>query len=206
MLEDVIARAQREGDPYLEGASFSHDALDAGADVRFFELHGVELDHCSLMGVDFTKTSFYDCTLVGCDLSNAKLDEAYFARTRLVGCKLEGAQLHAAFVRSTRFVDCMCRYANLAEATLEASSLTGCDLRESFINEVRLRKKTRFERCDFTRADFFRTPLKGIDLSTCAIAGIGVSDTHAELRGALIAAEQAVNLVGLLGVRVVEYE
>lgn len=203
-LADAIARAQQEGDPYLDGASFANDTLQAGAGVQFFELHGLELDHCTLMGVDFSKTSFYDCTLVGCDLSNANLAETYFARTHLVDCKLEGAQLLKAFVRSSRFERCMCRYANLAEATLEASILLGCDLRESFVNEVRLRKKTRLERCDLTRADFFRTSLKGVDLSTCSIAGIGVSDTHTELRGALIGAEQAVDLVGLLGVKVLD--
>lgn len=205
-LLDAVVRAQLEDDPYLDGASFANETVDAGTEVQFFELHGLELNHCALMGVDFAKTSFYDCTLVGCDLSNANLAEAYFARTRLVDCKLEGAQLNKAFLRTTRFERCMCRYTNWAEATLEGSRLIECDLRESFMNEVRLRKKMQFERCDFTRADFFRTSLNRIDLSTCSIAGIGVSDTHAELRGAFIAADQAVDLVGMLGVRVVDLD
>ncbi len=202
LLADIVSRAIHADDPYIDGMSFSDEVLDDSVAMRFFELHGVLLDHCSLSGLVLAKTSFYDCELVGCDFSNSDFEEAYFSRTRIVGCKLEGAQLHKAFFRSSRMVDCMCRYANLAEVTLENTSLVGCDLRESFFNEVRLRKGTRFERCDLTRADFFRTPLKGIDLSSCQIAGIGVSDTHAELRGALIAAEQAVDLVGMLGVRI----
>ena len=203
-LASAIARAAREDDPYLEQGSFAHDMLDEGTTVRFFELHGLVLDRCMLAGVDFTKTSFYDCELVGCDLSCANLAEAYLARTRLVGCKLEGALLNKAFLRSVRLDECMCRYANFGETTLEGVRLTSCDLRESFVNEVRLRKGTRLEKCDLTRADLFRTSLRGIDLTTCQIAGIGVSDTHAELKGALIAAHQAVDLVGMLGVRVVE--
>lgn len=201
-LATVVSHAIQVDDPYIDGMSFSGEVLDDFGNIQFFELHGVVLDHCSLRGLSFAKTSFYDCELVGCDFSNSGFEEAYFSRTRFVGCKLEGARLHKAFFRSSRIVDCMCRYANFAEATLEGTSLVGCDMRESFFNEVRLRKGARFERCDFTRADFFRTPLKGVDLSTCQIAGIGVSDTHTELRGALIAAEQAVDLVGMLGVRI----
>ena len=104
----------------------------------------------------------------------------------------------------TKLVECVCRYANMGEATLESVLLSGCDMREAFFNEVRLRKRTRLEECDLRRADLFRTSLKSIDLSTCNIAGIMVSDTRAELQGACIAAEQAVDLVGLLGVRVVD--
>ena len=203
-LVDAVRRALDADDPYLEGLHFEHETVDEALDVPFFELHGIEFDHCSFVGTNFAKTSFYDCTLTECDFSNAGLDETYFARTRLVGCKLAGATLNKAFMRSTRRISCMLRYANLGEATLEGTTFVDCDKREAFLNEMRLRKASRFERCNLTRADFFRTSLKGIDLSTCEIAGIGVSDTHSELVGALIAADQAVDLVGMLGVKVLQ--
>ena len=203
-LVDAVRRALDADDPYLEGQCFDHEVVDETLDIPFFELHGIEFDHCSFVGTNFAKTSFYDCTLTECDFSNAGMDETYFARTRLVGCKLAGVTLNKAFMRSTRLVACMLRYANLGEATLEGTTFLDCDMRESFLNEMRLRKSPRFERCDLTRADFFRTPLRGIDLSTCEIAGIGVSDTHSELVGALIAADQAVDLVGMLGVKVLQ--
>ncbi len=204
LLVDAIERAKQVDDPYLENLHAVGEEIGPKPCLSFYELHGVELDHCVLAGADFSKASFYDCVLVGCDLSNAMLEEAYLARTRFVGCKLEGARMGKAFLRSSRFIDCMCRYANMGEMTLESSSLVGCDLREAFLNEVRFRKKTRLQNCDLTRVDFFRTSLKGMDLSTCTIAGIAVSDTHSELKGALISREQAQELVGMLGVRMVD--
>lgn len=201
-IAELVERAQRADDPYIEGVSAQGEVLAAGFNLQFFEIHHSDFDHCGLCGTNMRKASFYDCTFTGCDFSNALLEGAYFARSRFVGCKLEGAQLTGAFLRSSRMVDCVCRYANMGELTLEGALLQGCDLREAFLNEVQFRKRTRLERCDLTRTDLFRTSLKGMDLSTCNIAGLLVSDTRQELRGAIIDAEQAVDLVGLLGVQI----
>ena len=201
-LRQAIERARALEDPYVEGVHVSGESLDDAPDLDlgFFEFHGLKLAQCALQGMRGAKASFYDCDLRECDLSGAQLEEAYFARCRLEGCKLEGAQLTKTFWRSCRVVDCMCRYTNWGEATLEGVTLTGCDLREAFLSEVRFRARTRLERCSLVQADLFRTTLKGMDLSTCDLAGISVSDTHAELRGMRIAPEQAVDLVGMLGV------
>lgn len=201
-LRRAIERAKDLEDPYVEGVHTSGESLEnlSDLDLEFFEFHGLELERCALQGLRGAKASFYDCVLRECDLSGAQFEEAYFARCRLEGCKLEGAQLTKSFWRSCRVYDCMCRYSNWGEATLEGVTLRGCDLREGFLSEVRLRARTRFERCSLVRADLFRTTLKGMDLSTCDLAGISVSDTHAELRGMRIAPEQAVDLVGMLGV------
>lgn len=199
---NAIQVARNVDDLYIEGLVAADEALDPACDLRFFEIHGSEFAHCTFAGVNFGKASFYDCTFEGCDFSNARLDEAFFARTRLVGCKLEGAQLTRALFRSSRLVDCQCRYANLGEVTFEGARLQGCDMQEAFLNEVRFRKGAKLDRCSLVRADLFRTPLKGMDLSTCDIAGITVSDTREELRGAWIGADQAVDVVGMLGLRV----
>ena len=54
---------------------------------------------------------------------------------------------------------------------------------------------------NFQGADFFRTPLKGLDLSDCQIQGITVSESLPELRGLKINPGQAVDLVPLMGVQ-----
>jgi hypothetical protein len=51
-----------------------------------------------------------------------------------------------------------------------------------------------------------RTSLAGIDLSSCDISGLRVSDTFRELRGAVVSSEQAAQLAGLLGVQVKQDE
>ena len=201
-LYEAIEAARRAEDPYVEGVSSVGETIDTACDLGFFELHSLHLTRCSLAGAHLAKASLYDCTLEECDLSNADLTEVYLARTRLVDCKLTGAQMTKAFLKRTRLENCSCRYANLEEATLEASTVTDCDLQESFMAEMRLRGKPRFEQCDLTRADLFRTPLKGMDFSTCVIAGIAVSDTRSELRGATISLEQAPDVAVMLGVRI----
>ena len=56
------------------------------------------------------------------------------------------------------------------------------------------------------RAELFGTRLRGVDLSSCELAGIRISNTFTEISGAKIALEQAVDLVSLLGVKLIEAE
>ena len=73
---------------------------------------------------------------------------------------------------------------------------------DAFLSELKL-KKLKFAYCDLTRADFFRTPLKGMDLSTCTISGIALSDDRHEITGAKISAAQAIDVALMLGVKIV---
>ena len=54
----------------------------------------------------------------------------------------------------------------------------------------------------FAGADFFHTPLAGLDFSRCILERITVSDTLQELKGMRIDASQAPGLIRLLGVQV----
>lgn len=204
-FEEALARAAREGDPYVEGLLAQGESIGEGRDLSFYEFHATELERCSLVRANLSKASFYDCILTSCDLSNAILSEAFLSRTRLVGCKLEGAQLNGAILRSASLVDCQCRYLNLGEAKLEGSTLRRCDLHEAFLSQVQLRRKSRLDECDLTKADLFRTTLSGIDLSSCNVEGIGLSADRSELRGAIVSIEQAPELAALLGVRFADF-
>ena len=60
-------------------------------------------------------------------------------------------------------------------------------------------KNTYFDNSDLTRAQFFKTSLKGIDLSNNKIEGIAI--TIEDIKGAIIDQLQAVDLLYLLGVK-----
>jgi uncharacterized protein YjbI with pentapeptide repeats len=79
---------------------------------------------------------------------------------------------------------------------------SGCDLHGASLAQLKLKRVT-LEGCDFTRAEVYGTRLRGIDLSTCNVQALRVSDTFFELRGARIGIDQAPDLVGLLGVKLV---
>lgn len=94
------------------------------------------------------------------------------------------------------------QYVNWVNSVWEHSLVEQSNLRESFMSEVKL-KKTSFEGVDFTQVDFFKTILKGVDLSNCIIDAIMVSDTFQELKGAKVSMEQTVAIAQLLGLKVI---
>lgn len=64
-------------------------------------------------------------------------------------------------------------------------------------------KQISLKEVDFTKAVFFKTPLKGVDFSSSRLGGIAVSDSLSELYGAKISPFQAADIVSLLGVEFV---
>ena len=93
-------------------------------------------------------------------------------------------------------------YANFTGAFLEDVLIAEGRFRYAIFSEMRL-KKTVFEHNDLSGAEFFRTMLRGVDLSGCEISGIVVSDSMAELKGVKIAAYQAVQIAEMLGMKIV---
>jgi uncharacterized protein YjbI with pentapeptide repeats len=64
-------------------------------------------------------------------------------------------------------------------------------------------KKIKLIKLIFSGTDFFKTSLRGIDLSDCIIDGIKISADLFELKGAKISAEQAIELVRVFDIEVV---
>ena len=61
--------------------------------------------------------------------------------------------------------------------------------------------KVRFDGTELTKAQWMRTPLAGIDMSSCIIEGWTI--TLYDLRGVKLTAAQVISLSGLLGVEIV---
>ena len=98
------------------------------------------------------------------------------------------------------FDGCMMDYASLSETKLDRVAFDQCRMRESLWSEVRL-PKVRFANADLTKAQWMRTPLMGLDMSTCQTAGWTI--TLFDLRGVKMTAAQVIGLSGLLGVEIV---
>ena len=63
--------------------------------------------------------------------------------------------------------------------------------------EALIIKHIEFNDCDLTRATIFRTPLKGLDMTTCTLDGLMVN--LPDLRGMIVTPLQAAELAKLLG-------
>lgn len=68
-----------------------------------------------------------------------------------------------------------------------------------FFTQCSLSRVT-FQDCDLKQASFIHTPLKNVDLSSCNIAGIVLSEYCTELRGAIVDTYQAADLARRLGI------
>lgn len=89
----------------------------------------------------------------------------------------------------------------MGDGKLDRVAFERCRLRESLWSNVKL-VKARFDECDVTRAQWMRTPLRGLNMATCEIAGWTID--LFDLRGMKVTAIQAVQLSGLLGIEIVE--
>lgn len=201
------AALRRAALPEWEGEEQSLTAVrfaeEQAENKSFFknEIRQSVFENCRLESCDFESAAFFDVDFLGCSLRNSGFRGAYFERCRFIGCKCAGAAFAEAVFKETAFRQCDLRYALLDRARLTAVTCDECDLSEASLSELRL-KKWWVEKCRFIKNNFFKTPLTGVDFSDCELSGLTVSSPPAELRGAVIAPEQAAELIGLLGVRV----
>lgn len=110
-----------------------------------------------------------------------------------------GSSFTKAFFRNLTIEESSFAYANLAGTIWENCLIRKSNFREISFSEAKLKKLTTSE-VDFTGADFFKTPLKGIDMTSCSLEGITISDNFSELKGLRVNSLQAVELAKMLGI------
>jgi uncharacterized protein YjbI with pentapeptide repeats len=97
------------------------------------------------------------------------------------------------------FIEGNLNYINLAMAGIQNVSFENTVLRNSNFQENKP-KNLIFKEADLTGAQFFNTSLKDIDLSDSRVEGLVISTQ--DIKGAIINQFQAVDLIGLLGVKI----
>ena len=85
------------------------------------------------------------------------------------------------------------------QARLRRVAVSGCDLTGASFCDCQWKGWT-LTRTVLRSARFLHTPLSGLDLTSCELDGLAVSDTNAELRGAIVTMEQAAMLAKRLGI------
>ena len=118
---------------------------------------------------------------------------------RLEVCRGDGAGFQQSRWKGGRIQDTVLRCANFRGCTWDGLTIMESDLRETALASARLIRPV-LRKVNLAHVELFHTPLAGIDLSSCNIEGITVSDTCAELRGATIDALQASVVASLMGV------
>ncbi len=198
-LEETLIEA-RENEGYIGNRDFSNEAFSR-LDLSYLELEAVTFSNCRFMACDFSHTTLKQVTFNSCDLSGCTFIGGYWQQSTLKLSKAEGSDFNKCGFRWTHFEKNILPYTCWVETFWEHCTIDDCVMREAFLSEVKF-KKTALSNTDLNRAEFFRTPLRDIDLSSCIIDGITLSDSHTELHGALVSPIQAVELAKMLGVRI----
>lgn len=198
MLEQQLHRARME-ERDLEDLVVEQEQL-AGLDLSRLEYIRVRFHKCRFTRCDFSRAVFYESAFEGCDFSNCSFLDTVWNKSQVNGCKGDGGKFIGSRWKDCVVTDSTFRYGNFSKSQWSRSTLTGCDLQEAALAEARV-AGLEAHSTSFLGADFFRTPLKGVDLSDCQIQGITVSESLQELRGLRINPGQAVDLVPLMGIQ-----
>lgn len=182
----------------VEGCSFKNQIL-SGASIDDLEIERCIFRNCRFLGCTFPKISVWDSSFQNCDFSNCRMEEGYFQRVEWIDCKLVGMVSYQSTIQNGYLKDCNCQYLNLSGARIKTVGFNHCDCSGALFQQWD-RKSLSFYETKLTGCNFFQTPLHDLDLSSCSIEGVLLSGE--ELRGVTIAAHQAQDLVGLLGVKV----
>lgn len=197
-LADELAQA----DPEISLTSFVGLEL-AGADAAGAMFGEVVFRDCLFDGVDFSRCLFADVLFTGCRFISCSMARAHLRRVDFRSSQALGLNLAESHLEGVSFDECQLRYADLSETAVRGLRARNASFAEGSWRSSTLRD-VEFRDCDLTRLELAGTSLAGIDLSACAIGGFTLSKGLRELRGCIIAPEQAVDIVGHLGVRIAE--
>jgi len=175
------------------------DAYLTKEDLSGIRFCSVIFENCKFIDCKIEKTSFLDVVFKNCDLSNSNLCDGYFNRCELFSSKWMGVNLYGNGFQQLAIVNCNFQYANFDNSNLNYVTISESDMSNASLTECKL-KNLEIYNTQFINTNFFKTPLKGIDFTQSNIEHFIISDSYAELNGAIVNAFQAVDLAKLLGV------
>lgn len=167
-------------------------------------LNGLTLDGCcfenvSFQEMDMERIDMIDVIFDHCDFSNQSLRGIYLQRVVFRNCKLTGTDFTGSTMKNVLFEHCQARYINMAECQLEMCQLQESDFQESTFFLARI-KKTEFKQLSLQMGELTQVNHDALDLSTCQIDGVTIDQQT--LKGLTVNSFQALDLIGILGVKI----
>ncbi len=180
-----------------------HNAELNDEDLSERRFENVIFQDCS-----FENVVFSDCSFINVSFTNSVFTDCYFTNTRLIRCEIVQSKFNTTDFSKSRFMNITIdksnlRYANFTSSQLENFEIVESNLSEPFFAECILKNFFPVKTC-FKRADFFHTPLKEVDFTSCEIEEFCVSDNLKELQGIIVNPYQAADLSRLFGIIVKE--
>lgn len=165
-------------------------------DISKVSFKEIIFENCKFVNCLLIKSDFVDVIFKSCDLSNSNFNDGYFNRCQFISCKAVGVNFQNGKLQNLSILNSNFKYANFDTSKLNDVSILDSDMSNGNVSECKL-INLESKDVNFIGTSFFKTPLKGIDLTLNQIDGIIVSG--AELKGAIVNACQATELAKLLG-------
>lgn len=197
-MKDLFLQAISE-DEAVKDTVFAGQYI-TDCDFSGLELVNVRFERCRFINCDFSYGDFYKCKWSACDFSNCR-----FLNTHWLECGVYDSKGNGAVFTGSVWKRCVVEltaldYTNFTGSVWEEVSILESRLTKAFLNSMKI-KKPIFKQVIFSGTEFFKTKLAGADFSDCAIDGIRVSASMDEVRGIHINPGQAVDLMPLLGIK-----
>ena len=174
-------------------------------DGKLLRFKKMAFENCKFISCFFGEASFTDVRFKNCDFSNTSLTDVYFKRCSFQSCKAVGADFYGSIMRHVTFLEC-----NLSDMNLDASRMSYVRIKDTNLEESSLSKcgldNLDLHQVKFAGASFFKTALKGVDMSDCDMDRIIISDGKEELRGAVLNMSQAIVCAKRMGIVIKELE
>lgn len=172
----------------------------------FIEEEHIHFDSCRFKNVIFEECKFshidmMDCIFEGCDLSNIIMSEGCMHRCEFHNCRMVGADFSSMVIKNITFDTNNNRYGNFSCSKMQNCLFQNMDMTSSNLNDMKL-KDIVFDKCNLNSCEFIHTPLTNIDVSSCTIDGITI--TEDSMKGMCVSPAQALELSKLLGLRIKE--
>lgn len=172
---------------------------------------GIEFSGCSFNMCDFSDCTFNDCTFEECifqssNLSNCKLDnsrivDSKFNRSKMIG--IDWAKLNTQLGLKLECEGCDLSYGVFLRIDITGSVFLKCKMNELDLSET-IAKESILKECDFLRTIFYKTNLKGADMTGSYNY---VFDPAANMcKGLKLSSDQAANLLIPYGIEVVNQD
>ena len=151
--------------------------------------------------IHWPRVKLTDTVFEQCDLSNVDFSQCFMDRVQLINCKLLGINMTEASLRNVVFDHCNAAYAVMRFFKCKKGAFYNTSFAEADFYSAMLIDVS-FVCCNIDKAQFSGTKLAKIDLSTCQFYQLAL--TPDDLRGCIIAPEQAIALANIFGVVIKE--
>jgi uncharacterized protein YjbI with pentapeptide repeats len=197
--------------PNLSAEDFEKAYLLKEIHLRNLNLDHIQAEAFSWIETVFTQVSFrearlarleiLDCEIQEVDFSNCELERANITRVQFKNSKLLGLNARFASFNDVVFKDCNLNLADFGKARFQKVSFENCLLQDLQLSGASF-KQVRFQNCDLKGLDLSDVIHQQLDLRSSRIEGFRAG--LKELKGLIMDSEQALSLVHLLGIVVLD--